>query len=80
MHLGEKRVAGRGGLDRRRSRSRRRGEPVLDQGHGERSRLQLLFKLAGTGTRLILRWLFIESSLAVHKCLIDTIWFLKVSC
>ena len=26
--------------------------------HGERSRSQLLFKLAGTGTRLILGWLF----------------------
>ena len=30
----------------------------IGQGHGERSRSQLLFKLAGTGTRLILGWLF----------------------
>ena len=38
--------------------------------HGERSRSQLLFKLGGTGTRLILGWLF---KLAVNKCLIDSL-------
>ena len=36
------------------------GAPAPDvprHGRGERSRSQLLFKLAGTGTRLILGWL-----------------------
>ena len=32
--------------------------PAGEHGHGERSRSQLHFKLAGTGTMLILGWLF----------------------
>ena len=43
-----------GGDDGLRGASQGAGAP----GHGERSRSQLLFKLAGTETRLIWGWLF----------------------